>query len=198
MVRYHVKSLFRDLYAALRRQGPWFEVRYHALSLWSDLIHPIRCVLYGLRNLYAYAPLIWHDRDWDHSYMLSLWELKFQRMARHHLLYGNHVGNEEMAQQLRVCAQLCARIRDDEYADTAQAVHDKKWGRMKMVSLPKDDPKQGYTRTRFIRQRVETDKEREQERKEFMAYVKKAERQQAADLRYLGNIIAKYCLHWWD
>src|SRR5271157_3283300 len=198
MLRYHAKSLFRDLIAALRRDGPWFEVRYHALSLWSDLIHPARCVVYGVRNLYAYFPLIWHDRDWDYSSMLDLWELKFNRMAHNHLVYGHHVGNEETARQLRVCAQLCARIRDDNYADVDQERHDKKWGKMKMVSLPKDDPKQGYVRTRFIRQRAETDKERKQETKEFLAYVKKAEKQRMADLKYLGDTIAKFTLHWWD
>jgi hypothetical protein len=198
MIRYHLKSLFRYFYAAIRGKGPWFEAKYAFFSLWSDLYHPIRCVVYGMRNLYAYFPLIWHDRDWDYSCMLDLWELKFKRMAHQHLVYGNHVGHEEMAQQLRMCAQLCARIRDDEYADAAGEAHDKKWGKMKIVFLPKDDPNQGYVRCRIIRQRVENDKETAQERKEFMAYIKKAEQRRVDDLKLLGDTIATYCLHWWD
>jgi hypothetical protein len=198
MFAYHVKSFFRDLVAAIRGDGPWFEVRYHWASIWSEIFHPFRAFWYGLENLYAYLPIIWLDRDWDYAYMLTLWELKFRRMARNHLLYGNHLRHEEVAQELRVCAQLCARIRDDNYADAGQEAHDKKWGRAEMVILPKDDPKQPYVRTRFIRERVETDAEAAQEREEFLRYVKHAEQQREADLKYLGNLIATRTLCWWD
>jgi hypothetical protein len=198
MFRYHAKSLFRDLNAAIRGKGPWFEVKYHVHSIWSDLVHPFRVVRYGLENLYAYVPLIWHDRDWDYSFMLSLWELKFRRMAHQHLVYGHHVDHEKMARQLRVCAELCARIRDDKYADAAGEKHDKKWGEMKMVTLPKRNPNACSVGTRFIREFAETDKEREQERKEFMRYIRHAEQQRANDLKLLGDTIAKNCLNWWD
>jgi hypothetical protein len=198
MVRYHAKSLFRDFLLALRRKGPWFEVSYHAHSLWSEFVHPARRVVYGVRNLFAYLPIIWHDRDWDYSCMLDLWEFKFKRMAHLFEHYGHHVGDKEQARNLRMCAQLCARIRDDEYADIAQKAHDEKWGKMKMVSLPKRDPNVRSVRTRFIREGVFNDATEKQEREEFSAYFKKAEQQRANDLKYLGEIIATYTLHWWD
>lgn len=195
MVCYHAKSLFRDLYAALCGKGPWFEAKYHFFALWSDLYHPIRCVVYGIRNLYAYFPLIWHDRDWDYSCMLDLWELKFQRMAHQHLVYGNHVGHVEMARQLRMCAQLCARIRDDNYAEADAEAHDKKWGESHHVFLPTGH---GTSEWRTARLNVRNDRDKENERKEFMAYINKAEQQRANDLKLLGDTIATYCLHWWD
>ena len=198
MLRYHAKSLFRDFFAALRGKMPWFEVRYHAYSLWSDLINPARQFVYGVRNLCAYLPIIWHDRDWDYSSMLSLWELKFQRMAYLFEHYGHHVGDKEQARNLRVCAKLCERIREDNYADVDQERHDEKWGKMKMVSLPKRNPEARSVRTRFIREGVDNDATEKREREEFMRYYKHAEQQRVNDLKYLGEIIATYTLHWWD
>lgn len=195
MVRYHAKSLFRDLYVALRRRGSWSEVRYHVLSLWSDLIHPARCVLYGCRNLYAYVPLIWHDRDWDHVYLLVLWEKKFARMASEHEFRGHCVESPQKAAQLREAAALCHRVRMDEYADPPLEAHDKKWGKSHHVFLPTGHGTQVW---RVARLNVRNDRDKENERREFMRIITAGERQKAADVTRLALLIRKHLLKWWD
>lgn len=198
MIRYHVKSLFRGLYAALRRKGSWFEVRYHARAIWSDVIHPIRCLVYGLRNLFAYFPIIWHDRDWDYSSMLTLWEKKFSRMAYLFEHYGHHLDDDKRARQLRVCAALCARIRDDKYHDADQERHDKKWGKSVWVTLPKRDPKARSVETRFIRAGVRCDADAKLESEEFRRWIKKGDAMRQADIVALTSIVNKNLLGWWD
>lgn len=196
MIRYHVKALFRDLYAAMRGKGPWFEAKYHALSVWDDFIHPARCVLYGLRNLYAYAPLIWHDRDWDYSSMLDLWELKFRRMAHQHLVYGNHVGHEEMARTLRVAASLCQRIREDNYADADHERHAKRWGQLGHYSMETENPR--LHRMEFFFPKAYTKDEIKLADETWHRYMRHAEAQKVRDIKYLTFLVNKHLLRWWD
>lgn len=198
MVCHYAKSLFRDFFAALRGKTPWYEVRYSAYRLWSDLIHPARRVVYGVRNIYAYFPLIWRDCDWDNSPMFLMWELKFRRMAHQHLVHGNHTNHVSVARTLRVCAALCKRIREDDYADVDENTHDKKWGKSKMVTLPLDNPDARSVEVRFIRKDVRNDADEKAEREEFRRYIAHADKQRENDLKYLGKLIAGKALHWWD
>jgi hypothetical protein len=195
MFAYHLKSLFRDLAAALRGDGPWFEARYHWSSLVHEVIHPFRAFWYGCVNLYHYIPIIWYDRDWDHHYMFVLWEKKFARMAYLFEHYGHHVGDKETAQRLRVCASLCRRILDDDYAEVLRAEHDKKWGKGEF----RFEPSGHRTSTLHIdRVNVLTPEDEKLEREEFVRIMKHGEHQRANDLKYLCETVATYAFGWWD
>lgn len=154
-----------------------------------------RNIKYGYRNLYVYVPVIWRDRDWDYSSMLSLWELKFKRMAHQHLVYGHHIGNERTARKLRVAAALCSRIREDDYCEWDRKQHDEKWGKPEMVFL---DTNHNCSEMRFVRLNVRNDKDSALELEEFRRYMKHAEHQKSADIEYLTNMIRKDLLTWWD
>jgi hypothetical protein len=152
----------------------------------------------GLSNLWAYLPIIWQDRDWDHAYLLDLWEFKFRRMARMHLEHGNAVGSEKIGKQLLLCAELCVRIREDKYDDVDTDAHDKKWGKPKLVFFPKENADSSYREIRFIRSRVKTDADAKQELEESQRYTRHAQQQRINDLKYLSGLISDNLLNWWD
>jgi hypothetical protein len=196
MFRYHAKSLFQDFLLAVRGKEHWFEVRYHALSLWSEITYPFRAVWYGLENLWAYLPIIWHDRDWDYSCLLTLWAKKFDRMADLFQNYGHHVGDEERARQLRVCASLCRRIREDDYNEPMKAEHEAQWGRLDWFSSPTENPR--LSRMNFFFPGVKNEQEEKLADWHWHRIHNHAEKQKKADLEYLAQIIGKNLLGWWD
>lgn len=196
MVRYHAKCLFRDLVLALRGKGPWFEVRYHAITVVdSTLIHPFRTVWYSLVNLYHYLPIIWSDRDWDYSCMLTLWAKKFDRMAYLHEHYGHHVGKEKVARDLRVCASLCRRIRDDSYTEAALKEHEEQFGTLTMFTTPTEH-KTHRVNFRFTKTR--TAEEEAWAHWQWHRIVNHCEQVKANDLQFLCRTISREIWTWWD
>lgn len=168
---------------------------------WADFIHVFRCVKYGLENLWAYIPILWHDRDWDHTYMLALWERKFRRMADLHTHHGHLLRSDLTAQQLRVCASLCKRIADDQYDQIPHAAHDAKWGKLSHDTKPGLIDKDGEVWTHrllFSREKAVTPDEIKQELEESQRIWKHAAAQKAADVAYLTDLIRKNLLTWWD
>ncbi len=71
----------------------------------------------GVRNVVRWFPVVWRDRDFDYSYLLEVMEFKFRSMADSFEKYSMHVGSEQDVRQLRVCAELCKRLREDEYLE---------------------------------------------------------------------------------
>jgi len=72
-------------------------------------------IQYGIENLIAYFPVIWADRDWDHSFFLFLMEFKLRRMAEHFRKYGHHTGAKKDVANILEAAALCKRIREENY-----------------------------------------------------------------------------------
>lgn len=77
-------------------------------ALWYDFI-------YGVGNLISWAPVIWNDRDWDHSYMWRLLEKKLERMGNGHKKYSPAVDNKKLAKDMLAAAKLCKRMADENY-----------------------------------------------------------------------------------
>lgn len=86
--------------------------------LWYYSLRPImlyRNIKYGIGNLYYYFPVIWRDRDWDHTYLVDLLYYKFSNMEKHFRNYGIHIGADRDADNIRLAKLLCKRITEDEY-----------------------------------------------------------------------------------
>lgn len=98
-------------------------------------------VKYGIRNLWVYAPVIWRTREWDHAYLLELMEFKLRRMAVSIGGNGNAVNSNRKGRQLLVAAELCRRIRMDDY------IFDLTGGR------PLDVPREEFSRAAVMAER---------------------------------------------
>jgi hypothetical protein len=74
----------------------------------------------GIANVIRWAPVIWYDADFDWDYLANVMEYKLRRMANWFDEWGNHVNAEHDARQMRVCAELLKRLRDDDYWENAK------------------------------------------------------------------------------
>ena len=68
-----------------------------------------------IKHILNWLPILWGDRDWDYDFLLRIMEFKLNRMANcieknNHLLY-----NDQYVREMRVCATLLNRIREDKY-----------------------------------------------------------------------------------
>jgi len=72
---------------------------------------------YGILNLIIWFPIIWRDRNWDHSYMFEMLEYKLSLMEKLFRKYGHSVNSEKDAHYIMICKNLCKRLADDEYTN---------------------------------------------------------------------------------
>lgn len=73
----------------------------------------------GIKNLIKWAPLIWHDHDWDYVYLLSIMEFKLKNMAKHtEESDWRSVNDKNYIKSLKITAELCKRISENEYLET--------------------------------------------------------------------------------
>jgi hypothetical protein len=72
---------------------------------------------YGLKNLWDYFPLIWNDRDYDHSWLSRLMAFKLRRMQRGMKKYSYHLTAEHDARNIQICAYIMERLAEDWMLD---------------------------------------------------------------------------------
>lgn len=72
-------------------------------------------IKYGIKNLIRWFPIIWKDRDWDQAYIWDILEKKLRNQSHHIKHYGHHVNTDYDSRNMRICADLIKRIRDEYY-----------------------------------------------------------------------------------
>lgn len=72
-----------------------------------------RDIYAGIRSIIRWIPVLWFDRNYDWTYLVRIMERKFELMESQHRNHGYYVGAEISAKQLKICQELCQRIRND-------------------------------------------------------------------------------------
>lgn len=81
-----------------------FEGRYYHKDLYR-----------GVKNLIKWFPVIWRDRDWDHSYIFKILEHKLKSQAKYIGDRGIHVSAKRDEEIMLTCVRLMECVRDDYY-----------------------------------------------------------------------------------
>jgi len=81
-----------------------FEYRYY----WSNLKN-------GIRNLIAWFPVIWKDKDWDDSFLFEVVKFKITKMAKSHGAYMPYVGNKRNVEIMNLIVRLIDKFQDETY-----------------------------------------------------------------------------------
>jgi hypothetical protein len=81
-----------------------FEYRYY----WSNLKN-------GIRNLIAWFPVIWKDRDWDDSFFFEVMKFKISKMSKSHGAYLPYVGNKRNVEIMNLIVRLIDKFQDETY-----------------------------------------------------------------------------------
>lgn len=86
-------------------------------------------VIYGVKNLYRYFRVIWHQRDYDWESLAYLIEFKLRDMIELFETHGYHLDTDKSVKQMKVCAEILRRLQTNNYEYTCdkQAVNDQKY-----------------------------------------------------------------------
>lgn len=119
-VKWYIKNFPRLIWNLIKsfniqKEERWIEYweTYDALD--DIFIHPFRKIWYGIGNIIAYAPIIYRDRDWDHSDFLKLMRFKLKRMEYNIRINDRHTTSDEDARNIRRCIFLLDRLIAEDY-----------------------------------------------------------------------------------
>lgn len=162
---------------------------------------------YGVINLVKWFPVIWKDRDWDYHFWIRL-NLKKLRGMEKSIRNGHHVRCEEDADNIHKAILALERLEADDYILDVNKWHDKKYGELKMDSVPCDvdgndlpeGEKPTLYRCDFSTTKWDELTESEKKLSDFLRSknYKRADYLKKQDLEYVTKIINKYLFHWWD
>lgn len=100
------KEWVRGLHLTSINHGWFYAIYREPVIWWQNLCHII-----------SWVPVLWRDRDWDHSYLLIMMHEKLCRMRRYHnesRLIGDW---DKIAKQILVAECALDRLIKDEYMD---------------------------------------------------------------------------------
>lgn len=149
-----------------------------------------------------YWNVLRHDFDWDHSYIWRVLEYKLKRVLIA-LEEGHLYQDEQRIKGLKECIKILDRLINkdfESYFEPAYDPHDKKWGKMKTWTTPNKDATGKVTTHTWHsgRPKAKTSKQKEQERKEFLAAGKKEDDLRNADRKRLYELMYEHEMYWWD
>lgn len=107
---------------ALRRSkmSVFARVREDAIDLFERVRDKIEVSYYnmvrGVKNIIAYAPIIYKDREYDWTYLTELMIFKMERMKRFHDKDAHYVGTEKNVKRLKVMIATLDRITNKDYS----------------------------------------------------------------------------------
>lgn len=93
----------------------------------------------GIKNLWRWFPIIWKDRDWDHTYIYKIIETKLQFQAKGIGGRDRHTTANRDAEKMRLVSKLIKLQQDDFYGLEYADYHDTKY-----EFVPTDETKQWY------------------------------------------------------
>jgi hypothetical protein len=84
--------------------------------LWRKLNWRIRYFITGCKNIIRWIPTLYHDRDWDHSYIFTILQKKIEHQ-REEITYANrHTGVGRDNRDMTIVLNLIERVREEYYA----------------------------------------------------------------------------------
>jgi hypothetical protein len=69
----------------------------------------------SLKNLWRWFPIIWKDRDWDHSYIYTILEFKLRNQSDYISKADRHTMSQKDAKDMLICAELINKVNNDFY-----------------------------------------------------------------------------------
>jgi hypothetical protein len=148
----------------------------------------IRSIIMGLRNLWKWLPIIWHDRDWDYNYLLKIMYFKISEMEKDFIASENFSKKDLL--RVKMARLLLKRLVDDNYYELAYKFHEQKWGEIKLKI------ENSHLSTYY--KKVVTFEDNVQARKEAKYCTMREIYLGNQDLRQLSEILGKHLAHWWD
>ncbi len=85
-------------------------------TLYSKLNWRIRYFLEGLKNIIRWIPTLYHDRDWDGSYILKILQKKIEFQRRELVNANRHLDIDRDNRYMTLALNLLERVREEHYS----------------------------------------------------------------------------------
>lgn len=118
-----------------------------------DFKHLHRDIYIGIINLIRWLPIIFKDRDWDHSFMYQIMKYKLETMAKYLKKYSYHVDSNRDVERINTCIRLIQKIQDDFYE---MEYHDYYEQNIKSENIDKTHPNIYELKTTVIKNNLKT------------------------------------------
>ena len=69
----------------------------------------------GVKNLWKWFPVIWRDRDWDHSFIYEIIKVKLKNQSDYIGGHNRHTRAKRDAELMKLCSRLIQRCQDNHY-----------------------------------------------------------------------------------
>ena len=152
----------------------------------------MRNIWYGIKNIIAWFPIIWRDRDWDSWYIYEILNFKLGRMEKTIRKYGHAVESEAIADQIAMVVAGLDRLIEDDYCADMHLFVREQWGDLEFTGTGKD----GYTTIRASK--VKTEEDKEAYSKDINACFIEEEKAITADLALVFDTMRDNIRSWWD
>lgn len=170
----------------------------------NRLTYPFRDFYRRVRNVLRWLPTIWNDRDWDDSYITEILVKKLEFTREFYLsdkAYSVEVDN--VAKEIQEAIDGLHKTRDswEFYEEPAMDLLEQKWGKTTHEFVPYELDENGNTIAYEMKskvEKVETDEDEEQYRKELKEASKLAQKQYMRDKVKAYKFIATNIDKWWD
>jgi hypothetical protein len=75
----------------------------------------MRRFIEGVKNLIKWFPVIWKDRDWDHTFIYDVLKFKLEQQAEYIGGKNRHLSAKRDAEIMLLCTRLIERSKDEFY-----------------------------------------------------------------------------------
>jgi hypothetical protein len=149
-----------------------------------------------LERVWAYLPILWHDRDWDYAFILRLLKFKLER-TRKRIVANDFISEAgRVGKEIQHAENLIDRFLNDDYCKAEFQTHEEKWGKRTTTFTPHSSGLgsiMGYTRDN-----AKTAVDYEQERNEIRALYEKSDQEKDRDWKELWAHLEHKMRGFWD
>lgn len=90
---------------------PWY------IELYRKPLRKLKGFFYSLYNIARWAPLLYHDREWDHTYFYQIIHKKLGYMEKYFQKSQISMDNRRNYERIKICRILLGRIIDGTTQD---------------------------------------------------------------------------------
>jgi hypothetical protein len=152
----------------------------------------------GLKNLFAWFPIVWKDRDWDKHYIMEMLIFKLKRNRQYMIDHG-HLVNDKQIASMTECIDLLEMVHNEweNYEEPAAKKHAEKWGETQFYTEPCEDRPNAY-RLKDRNDERYNEEQLKQKSHEFIISSRIAHSKRQRDFDTAMQIFSSNFDSWWD
>ena len=78
-------------------------------------IWPIRYFFKSISNIIRWVPILWKDRDWDHSFIYAILSFKLKNQSEYIRKVDAHTSSQYDSDKMMLCVRLIEKVKEESY-----------------------------------------------------------------------------------